>query len=325
MKKMLSAKFRKFFVIVMAFVLGVCKGGVVYAQSDIKTLDYGILEYTDESGNIIRQYDSGSVVQTYSRELHDDSWVKEMLLTMGMRSEVIDSLSQDDLELYAGSGRMYSTETYYRVDENGNNEIVSEETVTQFLSGKARTPGQTFTGQYTDEYIQVFHTAWVSEDGNTIKHSTTASWINMPTFRYTDSLGSCTQKCSVRPETIEGYYSYNSKTGNTIRVDFVGTDEEGTYTPETDFELVTDGNYTGIGVTFPMPDSTALDFYVHMEYEASPIRVPIGEEISVAVSYCHTVLRVGWDASLSLNSDLSITPQFSLSNHIKPILFTITV
>ncbi len=331
-RKIVFKRIKKCIAVLMVFVMSGLNGVISFAQEDFS--DFGILEYIDEDGSVVRKYDSTKRV-TYSRNRSDNSWVREMLLTMGMRAEAVENLSDEDVEKYAGEGSMQSIGTYYKFDGEGNASIVPVETVNQ-----ARTPGQNFVGEYEDDYIYVFHSAWVSEDGNTIINTTIASWLNMPTYRYTDSIGSLTQLSAIRYATVEGYYSYNKLLNNgatkeAVKVEFEGANENGVFTPETDFQSLQDGTLSGIGVTFPLPDKQVdeygnvigdgEDFYVYLTYEASPINLSSGEEINVYASYCHTVLRFGWDASLSINGDFSITPNFALGKHIKPVYLTITL
>lgn len=318
----------------MVIAISVWGGGVSYAANDTDCLEYGIVEHVNENGVIVREYDSKENARTYSRSQKEDSWVENMLVTMGMPEDIIQNLSEETLELYASEGKMYAVEAYYAVDKEGNSVIVSKEVVEQNLSDNARTQGSTYVKEYRDDYIHVYHTVWVSDDGNTIRHSTTADWETMPANRYTDSLASCTQSCSVREETMEGYCLYETGAGS-VQVDFVGLDQNGNFTGDTDFQIVKNDGFTGVGVTFPMPshynvpvgiNANALKgFSVHMAYEVSPYGVVEGEELSVAVSYCHTVLQVGTDVSLSINADYSITPALSFSQHKKDMFFNIFV
>ena len=327
---------RRIAALCMSAVIVGWGGRVSYAVNNADLLEYGIVERINESGITVREYDSKGNTLAYSRSQKDDSWVESMLATMGMSEVVIQNLSEEALALYASEGKMYALEAYYAVDKEGNSVIVSKDVVEQNLSDSTRTQGSTYVKEYDDNYIHVYHTVWVSENGNTIRHSTTADWESMPVNRYTDSLASCTQSCSVREETMQGYRMYHTGSGS-VRVDFVGLDQNGNFTGNTEFQLVTDGDFTGVGVTFPMPShynvpvgvnaNTLSGFSVHMEYEVSPygIDLTVGEELSVIVYYCHTTLQIGADPSLSINGDFSITPALTISHHNKDMFFDITV
>ena len=121
-----------------ALFVSVWSSAVSHAEDNVESLGYGIIEYTDENGNIIREYNSSRVTGTYSRGLKNNEWVKEMLLVMGMRSEIVDNLSNSVLSTYAGEGRMYSIETRYQVNEDCDSDL------NQSTSMTPRTPGQNF-------------------------------------------------------------------------------------------------------------------------------------------------------------------------------------
>ena len=338
MKKRVSANWIvRFFALLMVVIVGVGRGLIGYAEENVRHLDYGIIEYTNEAGNLVREYDSSRVASAHARSQRDHLWVKEMLMVMGMREDIIDNISDEKMDKYAGNGKMYSVCTQESASMENNAESLTEDKI--LVASDTSEEGKYVSGSYSDDYIYVDHYVWISNDGNTIIPTTIAIWDRMPFYRLTDSLGSCTQNCAVRTETMEGFYSYDqsfvTNTGasstNHIKTDFVAPEGGTNFTDETDFQLVTNGEYTGVGVTFDVPSNFSgseiniwySDFTVLLSYEASPIGAASGEELGVAASYCHTTWRFGMDVSLSINQDLSITPKFVVTCHKKDLFYPI--
>ncbi len=265
--------------------------------------------------------DDGSVTRMYisnpeGRTTCESKDIKEILSDLGMEHEFIDKLSDDDLKEYANSSKLVATVAYFKVDEAGNREIISEEEALEQANRinslkkdnlvLMKTSREQDT--YEDSYMRVFHLVeQTSYNSEKFKFSTDARWLTMPFFRKTDSIGSCAQYMACDDDTASGWYEYDK---DVMSIYNSSHSRPRTYLYSSDFEGANNGTFSGLAAKFDLPNDyvgnyTSIlysDFKIHVQHYAY-INEP-DQTINFASngSYDHLRYKIGFNPSISISS-----------------------
>lgn len=295
---------------------------------------YTITETTDAEGRVIRAYSKqNSVAQPYNLT-NDDPYAetKALLADMGMEEDFINHLSEEKLEMYANSPTLASTTSYLETSSNGTTSIVSEQlaetntsdTLTQKETAAiARLKNLPVTydsqqGLEEYDYIRLFLLV-AQQSGYTYNFSIDSRWLGMPGVRSKDSLGTCAPGMSAIPSSFDGWTEY---TVSTIR-------ENGTITRTTDGEdglscgntPLINGNYTGLGTTFDLPNDVDTATYalvysnykVHCDFNSDVAASDNAWNFGATGTYCHSTVNLSVTPELCIDNEGTVTFSASFS------------
>ncbi len=290
MKKMMS----------LALALVMCLSLCVPALANESTL--GIVESTDEQGRVTRTIQRTARVLADSENNFDE--IKQVLLSLGMSQAAVDGLSEERLADYENALEIQSVVEYTKTDEDGNVTYLSEvDALNEVAAVEAS------RGAISDTYMRISHTAANRGNAN-YTFTTDATWLTMPEFRGTDSVGSCAMNCTVTPGTQSGSYSYLHRIYNTAG-SFVRQE-----TLSGNFSAIHDasnGNFFGSGATFSLPadrylSSQGIPLDLYSQYNASftyngHVNLPNQESyFNSTGTYCHARVTLSFSPSLSIST-----------------------
>lgn len=323
--------FRKVISSTLCFtmLLGMCaiSASATTSRKNIETIEDGyIVEYTDDTGvQHITLHRNEVGIHSLPSNSDVIERTKEELKLLKLSDEIIAGMDTETLLRYATGGDINVTVAYYKTDENGNTSLVSEEEAeraAQKINPLAITdPEEQDTEE--DSYMRLWHAAQNMGNG-TYKFGTAAVWKLMPTFRFTDSLGSAAMECTVNPDTQTGYYSYElfHSDGSGNLVEHLTNDDTREYFSSGDFQFPTNGPFYGCGVTFDLPDnrlSDVADSYVYsnyqayVEYEGSVNYPDERTNFNSNATYDHSQIRLDISHSLSIGKRGNIDGTIGLS------------
>ncbi len=332
MKKIISLATA--FIIVFSVCLSSSAGSYDNPPETVKINNqYGFryTEYTDAEHRTVRTYsatDNTNVQNgTALCSLQSDSdylRTKSILSSLGMGDDFIAELSDEQLNEYASSESIYASTEYIRTDMNGNQTTVSEEealNASASVNPTAAPPTDDFVddggGDYpvyydimTDEYMKLVLV--ISYKGNAeYNFSVDATWLTAPTWRLQDCLGITMTKMALSVGTCSGWYSYTQHTVNGYTGTSTETPVKNNF-PTSGFNLVTNGSWNGIAVTFKLPNqSSSIDYMYyqtnmkyHMEFTGAIDSPDSRQNFMVSASYDHMKAKLSLSSpSISISSD----------------------
>lgn len=299
----------------------------------IETIDYHITKTVNSAGQLVNKMERTAIVP-YSMKLSDYSSTKIMLHTMGMPNEIINNLSEEDLELYATTPTMYSICSYFKTTKDGQTSIVTESEALAAksaeelrLSRSSIDDGET-EGTYEDSYMFICTSITdisTNSDKGALRFSTAAEWLTMPNFRLTDMLGITAQECTVSKNGYKAYIQYIEKTIDNGKV--ISTrNYDDTYRdiPIKDFDApIGNGTYNGGGITFGMPSNTSIaptlktvcsNVQVYLQFNGHTAHPNQDTWFNVVGTYSHAKIQLDLNPSISFDPkpvgslSLTLTP-----------------
>ena len=152
-------------------------------------------------------------------------YIKSVLADVGFAPKAIASYDAEDFEEYCASDFIQASTSYYKVDDEGNQEQVNYDEIPEVVLTGANTGargGITDDSTFYDEVydidsyfslrLTVNYVATGAYDNCGYKYTAAASWINEPTVRLTDSLSIGVKNSTIVPSTVEAWYSYDITT-----------------------------------------------------------------------------------------------------------------
>ena len=297
------------------------------ANDDVKTFtsqEYGYTytEYTDENYQTIRTYRKESpVYEKTSPNGHNANGTqlslsqdatKDLLASLGMEEAFISKLSEEDLQEYSNSSEIMAVTSYTKKDADGNTVNVTKEEALNAAVTRAIVPTPdpggwaSYETSYTDSYMYIAYV--VSYRGNgEYKFSVDSTWLTMPIFRGTDSLGACAQNMTVENNTRSGWYSYDWTFGSlaTYSNEYVNNN-----LASGSFYNAINGNWYGSAVMFNLPNDVSTNNYislisnyrVHYEYTGK-VNYPNQQmNFNTTATYCHTTVGINVALSLGIST-----------------------
>lgn len=323
------------FVIVSALVLSISPSVFASRSTDssvnVEVNHKYMFSYTENvlsDHRIVRTYSKsaqssqGSVAcaYAYSTTAQDSETdrTEAILSSLGMSSDFVEELSEDDLNTYAEAERITSTVTYTKMDIDGNVTNVSEDEALQASTYGAIKEETNFGGDgslseskvVTDEYMKLVFVVTYLGDAR-YRYSIDAEWLTMPLWRYTDCLGAAAQRSATCYGSASGWYKYNVS----IVTPTETTNVAESYTfSEDDFVSPTTDGWDGRAVTFNLPDDSVVaseydttmrysGFKVHLQYDALVDTPELAVNFNAVASYSHTMVVVIPGAGVDIGTD----------------------
>lgn len=280
---------------------------------------YSYTTYTDTSGQTVKRYckeanQTASQVRSRARTVavvDEYEIIESVLLDLGMDRDALDRFSEEDWDCYVNAESITSTVSYMKTNEDGETVTVDEETA--LYETRVKKPPITDEdvgiissnkNTYTDEYMKItFILAQLT--GGRYLFSITASWLQMPYWRWTDSLGGCASNLIVVNDTRSGWYSYNMMDGNT------GTllkSVTGSLT-ESNFQNSINGNWNGTAAKFDVPEDgdscnpgIAADFKAYVRFEMVVSYPSLALNFNAVATYDHAMVTLNLDPSISIDA-----------------------
>lgn len=297
----------------------------VFAESPISSSthftdsgeSFTISEYTLDNKQIVRTYKNDGTpsngISTYSASERNEK-TYAILIALGFDQDVIDQLPNNTLDKYSSSSEISTITSYIKEDTQGQISYLSEE---EALVELAAIDYAGATDTVTDSYMKLTHT--ISYQNNALYHfSTTATWLTMPVFRATDSIGSCAPTLSITNSSRYAWCKYTLMTTNLNS----GESSTATYTYyPTDFRNAVNGDWYGSACVFNLPNNTTTsdyaqvysNFKAYYEFEAY-LRYPELETYFNSVgTYSHQTYAVNLSPSITIDFDGKTTASISFS------------
>ena len=275
---------------------------------------YTISQSTDSAGRVIRSVE---------REIDSDRLIsadetREMLRSLGMPEQTIEGMDEKDLEQYAASPKIYTSDAYIRTDSLGRMTYVTElEAVMGAAEQKSVfSPLASGSDTYRDSYMNLYFVAADLDDGNgTYLFATNALWLTMPTIRWKDGVGAVAQNIAIDYSTITGYYQYRQEIYyNGVLQSTLIPAQTRTTLSRYDFQAASDstGTFYGVGTIVNLPNDTDTpvddtevyytDYFVHTEFEASMNYPTFATNFDAIGSYVHKTVTSPLEVSISIDT-----------------------
>lgn len=212
---------------------------------------------TDTSSNTEHMVKNNSIVCEYVRNPFEKSLttvsdVETLMQSLGMEKTAIQNLTEKDITRIGSASKITTITSYIKVDHNGNITYLSEQDINEELEAISNNNARK-QDTYEDTYMRVWH-AVEKLDDETYQMTSSARWLKMPVCRDYDMIGSCAQKIMIVPDSYSGYVSYDVDTV------IAGTHSSSTYKKNlNEFNLLSDGVYTGLGSKFILKTDETMD------------------------------------------------------------------
>lgn len=305
---------------------------------------FSITTTTDKHGQVTRTYvksaqppKSNTYFRQSSPEDTSHSETKSLLSALGIDDKTIESMSVSELDHYSAANTIISTVSYLKTTPDGITSYVDKETAlteaSKINQSQVRAiPPSSYEDivaekTVTDSYMTLTYVlSWVSSD--LYHHSVTAAWLTMPSFSFTDSLGTCTQEHTVIPSSCEGSISYDCAT----IVDGVQTNLVHRADTLDEFRTPTgeNTNWGGAAVVFDVPSSRQSPEYstiysgvvVTFKVNTQPTYPNLESYFLSTATYSHTVIYLGIDeVDISSSGGVSITSLVGLGDELRTVSF----
>lgn len=293
--------------------------------------DVSIEEYTDEYQQTIRVLrretpdETTASISSSSNIAIDREQVAAQLMALGMSEQEIAFLTEEEWEIFATSPYIVSTETYFKVGDDGSKSVVSEAEANYAIAKEYEEVSPlAFSGQITQSYMRVYLyiSQITSSDDGLFYFYSTAKWLTMPNYGTTDSLGIIAAEfMQTNEKSPSGYYCYNRQEyvdGELISNQT--TSDTQTNFSSSDFSVVSYLNYQGTGVDFPLHTSSSYsdasfswkivysDFFVKLACYGK-VRYPDQRlNFDAVATYCHITHYPSITPSISIGVDSSALP-----------------
>ena len=180
---------------------------------------FQVLEYKGDNHQIVRIYNKPhqNAVETRGNSTDmagvETEKAKAILRALGIDAEYIDSISEEQLREYGRCEQITTTASYIKRDMDGNVTYLSEELALAEVAEQSQKPEETYDERVATEYLSVTHSVFYYGEAR-YKFITSAHWLTMPSWRLTDSIGSCAQNISLIYGTASGQYGFDSTLRN---------------------------------------------------------------------------------------------------------------
>ncbi len=184
-----------------------------FAYSEKNSENSFTRKYVKDGDNIFKNIFGVDIDQSCER-------TAQILRSLGMEDAFVEKLSKEKLEKYQECESITSTVVYMKTDNNGITEHVTEEEAfsnattygigglpTQVIMPDGGSGYPTYKETLEDEYMKIVFVVAEEGDGN-YSFSVDATWLTMPFYRMSDSLGACAQNMTIENYTRTGWYSY---------------------------------------------------------------------------------------------------------------------
>ncbi len=257
----------------------------------------------------------------------DYSYIREMLLELGMGEYFVERMSDEQLERIANAqGISYMTQ---QIPINGNiGEDVSSTNGLELPGGPILPDDPddylaTYSEFATDDYMTMYLLVIKLTAYNYLM-SIDIQWDQIPSNRLTDSLGICASRLGMVDSTRSGWFDYRGlfEDGTTRLISYTFSDDnfENSGPP---------GDWNGSVAVFDFDDillsnpfNIPIEMYAHYEFEMSSGSTPELRAINVTATYDHMVESFSIDNSISIGTDgigFNLTPNLSYKFHRRSI------
>ncbi len=302
----MEVSIKKFWSFLLSFALSfsvLCPAFAVKAQTnDMVQVEcngyaFELTETVNSLNQTVRTFERPQGTSPQSDVDHAET--KALLLSLGADQTLIDNLTKEDLDEYSTSYQLVGVTTYTKTDADGNTVNLDEDVALRESSLVRANQEQTRSSGDTsvtteDSYMRIYYLISY-KGGGEYWFSSNARWLTMPNMRFTDSLGSCAQNCTVVNNTRSGYYTYDEKataygsvTNKTHREDI------------TTFKNAVNGSWYGSIGIFSLPkdiiNSTSSfrysNFFAHYEYRGHVNYPNEAMYFCTTSSYTHATIGV---------------------------------
>lgn len=295
---------------------GVCRtsGHTIGQLKEIADTE-NVFEMVSQNHTVIRILEREPMTASAMVEEAANNYVKtkETLSALGMEQDFIESLSVEDLNVYASSPSIKAAVSYFVVDGvSGEMTCISEE---EALRGAAAVTSDPAIGEMAQDYIQdtymrVWH-AVTNLGASNYKFVTDARWLTMPFFRGTDSIGSCSMNTTVTPGTASGYMEFKQQSISGLQTTTLDRYEA---IETSDIKYASNGSFYGAGAVFNLPNdvviseaqsTTFYDFKVHFEYQGHLMYPELETWFNSTGTYTHATVGISGIPTLTVTIDSS--------------------
>lgn len=281
-------------------------------QSSQINTPYSITTNIEPDGTIVHVLDRSHSNTTYTATTtHDYSQTKRDLLNLGMEEELVDRMSDEDLEVYAESPYMWTATNYFKTTADGETVPVSEEEALTAVHEAEITPyAASDQDKIQDSYMRVHYMATDMHDGNgKYRFKTSARWLTMPYFRGADFVGACSQRCTFTPNSDVADISY---TQTNYSVTGAVTGSKTVVTPLTKgFQSASKDTYNGRAVKFQLPkdivnpqtgniNTAYTNVLVHHQFDGKVDEPDSRINFNSAGAYMHQTVSVSINPTLTI-------------------------
>lgn len=262
--------------------------------------------------NITQTVKNNVVTRVYERDSNDgieltsDSdyeQTKALLSEMGMEQDFIDELSDEKLEYYSTVPQIMSTVTYVRVEPDGKQFYIDEETALKEAEEiNAQMDIMPLTAvEEENRYMRIYFEVTPYGKG-AYTHSIDQRWITMPIIRGTDGICSSAKHCHGLLSGASGWYLYNKNfdDGSSIMSGKINI-------PKSCISTIKDADYGGLGAYFIVAPNMegsdgyrVSDFKVHFEYISSVDFPDNSLNFAPAATYSHTTVGLTFSPTFGL-------------------------
>lgn len=309
----------------------------------IQNSKYGfdIYQYIGDQNEIISTYYANENTTTILEKINkkkaeetDSLYLetKAILLELGVDEESISLMNEKDLLRYTNAKSITTSTVYIKTDIDGNSIYIPEEEALDYIKKKdlenttvgdaiilSANPaeGEAGTDTSEDEYMKM--TLIVTYMGGEKYHFAIESvWLNMPTWRSTDSLGVCIQGHTVIEESCSGYIYYIHQVKENIFTSSAERVTEGLLPSA--FQQTTTGTWSGIAAVFNLKNNTIKHSYssykTHIEFETCVTYPDQTLNFNVIGTYHHSEFTVDIDGiSIGIDTSLNVSASIGITGH----------
>ena len=354
---------KRLFALLLVIAMIVSFQTTVFAQEqeDGKTIanekyGYTITQQNNADGSEVRVYvnhnagelrnalNMGRSLYGNKVEIPEDEkyeYIKSVLTDVGFATKAIASYTESDFEEYCASDFIQTTTSYYKVDDEGNQEQVLYDEIPQEVLSRANTGARggitddsTFYDEtyFLDSYLSLRLTtnfvAMGTGDyvGESYKYTLSLSWLTTPNNfgRIGECLSLSVKESTIIPSTFYAWYSYEEHlfTNNTdypwspVDYEFEYNDDSIMHSSSGSWDRIgMKFDYPPDVLTIPVPDPNDnpyvpqqpsdfveyRDFFAYMEFEAAIVTPGIAVNFNAMAVYEHIN-----DVNILITPELSI-------------------
>lgn len=317
------------------------KSNLETGEIEIKSIEnleirgFPITEIVSTDNRIIRTYTNsqmGNLNRNNKSQEEGNDNIKDLLMVLGMEQDFIDSLTDEDLEDYANCQSLVGNISYQKTTPEGEVSYVSQQEAEQesqrirserekiirdLESGSIQSRQDTLNGTRSndltwqwepdDGYIRMFYMLTRYAD-NSFRFSSDVRWLNMPTNRRTDTLGSVAQNSTVS-SLGSGWYEYDY---TQIGYDGKKSEHYSKFNiPSSSISSDFTNGWSGCAASFKLPKDVFsqnvsqwyYDFKVHYEYRGH-LQDPNKEQyFNTICTYTHSKIGIDISPSIGISTD----------------------
>lgn len=203
----------------------------------------------------------------------DTDEMKSILCDLGMKPEFVEELTDEQLQRYAQSKKITGTVSICGLDQPSIDDG----------GGGGGDYNEMYYDYDRDAYLELLLIVY-EYSGGVYGYSVDATWLKVPSQKHTDSIGAASQRITVYPATIIGWYKVTG--GLSVKKNIPA-------------ELLIGGQWGGAGASFDLPNFSG-GLQVHLEFEAIVDNLSDASTRNAIATYYHM------EENLAISDELSI-------------------